>query len=312
MGAHMSEPGSDELQTQHEHGHPTSEDEVEYCYGHPDTPTRLHCTRCNKPICGRCAVPASVGQHCVWCVAEARKSAPKVRSAAVAISPVVIGLISINVAIWLLQSVLHFSRGPGEFFDLLTLNFALHPLSIADGEWYRLLTPMFLHAPFNGTIFSLLHIGFNMYILRIYGPNVEEAFGSPNFLSMYLLAGLGGSALSYSLGSPQLVGVGASGAVFGVVGMLIVFLRRRRHRAFVQQYLSGLMLFLGLNLLLGFSIARIDNWAHIGGLLAGAALAFGLDAGDNVPVPAPRRVLTYAAVASAVLALILWRTSTLS
>ncbi len=79
--------------------------EATYCYGHPKTPTRLHCTRCDKPICGRCAVPASVGQHCVWCVAEAAKSAPKVKSALQASSPVVMGIIGISVLLWLAQSI---------------------------------------------------------------------------------------------------------------------------------------------------------------------------------------------------------------
>src|SRR5918999_196926 len=83
---------------------PDSPEETEYCYGHPKTPTRLHCTRCDRPICGRCAIPASVGQHCPECVAEARKSAPKVRSAIAANAPVVSGILVINVVMWLIQS----------------------------------------------------------------------------------------------------------------------------------------------------------------------------------------------------------------
>jgi len=283
---------------------------VEYCYGHPDTPTRLHCTRCDRPICPRCAVPASVGQHCVWCVAEARKSAPKVRSTLAAASPVVMGLIAVNVAVWLAQSALFLSEGFGEL-DFLTREFSMRPFAIAEGEWWRLLTPMFLHQPFTGAIFSLLHIGFNMYILRIYGPNVEEAFGSIRFLGMYLLAGLLGSAASYAFNSPDTLGVGASGAVFGVIGILIVFLRRRRGRAFVDHYVRTLMMFVGFNLVLGFMVTRIDNVAHIGGLVGGLVLGYGLDAGD-APVSATRRLLTWGAVAGTVLALVVTRTGTLT
>lgn len=288
-----------------------SVDEVEYCYGHPDTETRLHCTRCGKAICGRCAVPASVGQHCVWCVAEARKSAPKVRSTMAVVSPVVMGLIAVNVAIWLAQSGLSISAAGGRP-DWLTLNFSMIPGAIANGEWYRLITPMFLHAPFNGTITGLIHIGFNMYILRIYGPNVEEAFGSIQFIGMYLLAGIAGSAASYGFGSVARLSLGASGAVFGVVGMLLVFLQRRRNRAIVAQYQKTLLIFVGLNLLIGFTFPRIDNLAHIGGLAGGAALGFGLDAGDGAPVSPARRIATFALVGGAILAIVLLRTSALT
>lgn len=284
--------------------------EVEYCYGHPDTATRLHCTRCDRPICGRCAVPASVGQHCVWCVAEDRKRAPKVRSTLAAASPVVMALIVVNVTVWLAQSALVFANGLAQT-DFLTLEFSMRPLEIAAGEWWRLITPMFLHAPFTGALFSLLHIGFNMYILRSFGPNVEEAFGSISFLGMYLLAGIMASATSYAFNSPNTLGVGASGAVFGVIGILIVFLRRRRTRAFVDHYVRMLMMFVGLNLMLGFLVTRIDNLAHIGGLAAGLVLGYGLDSGD-APVSAARKVLTYAAVAGTSLALVAYRTATLT
>ena len=162
-------------------GSAPEESEVTYCYGHPDTPTRLRCTRCDKPICPRCAVPASVGQHCVWCVAEARKTAPKVRTALRANAPVVTTLIVINVAIWIVQSILLLSRSGMNFGfgspDWLSAHFGSHAPSIADGEYYRLFTSMFLHLPFSGTFFSLLHIGFNMYVLSIYGPEVEKRLG---------------------------------------------------------------------------------------------------------------------------------------
>jgi rhomboid protease GluP len=243
-------------------------------------------------------------------VAEARKSAPKVRSTLAAASPVVMGLIAVNIAVWLAQSALFLSEGFGDL-DFLTREFSMRPFAIADGEWWRLLTPMFLHQPFTGAIFSLLHIGFNMYILRIYGPNVEEAFGSIRFLGMYLLAGLLGSAASYAFNSPDTLGVGASGAVFGVIGILIVFLRRRRGRAFVDHYVRTLMMFVGFNLVLGFMVTRIDNVAHIGGLVGGLVLGYGLDAGD-APVSATRRLLTWGAVAGTVLALVVTRTGTLT
>src|SRR5688500_13450135 len=153
----------------------TAPEETEYCYGHPKTPTKLHCSRCDRPICGRCAIPASVGQHCPNCVAEARKAAPKVRSALRANAPVVFTLLVINVTLWVLQS---FAPGLG-----LTERFASFPPAIAAGEWFRLITPMFLHAPN-----TFWHIGFNSYALFIFGPNVEQAFGHVRFLALYLIS----------------------------------------------------------------------------------------------------------------------------
>lgn len=279
----------------------TLEDTEEtYCYGHPDTPTRLRCTRCDKPICGRCAVPASVGQHCVWCVAEARKNAPKVRSTLQATSPAVLTIIVINVIIWMGQN----------FVGQITQNFASHPPSIAAGEWWRLITPMFLHAPFTGRVFSLLHIGFNMYVLRIFGPDVEQAFGTSRFVPMYLVAGIAGSAASYTFASCFAVGVGASGAIFGVVGMLLAFMYRRRTSTFVAGSMRNLLFFVGLNLLIGFTIPVIDNAAHIGGLIAGAAMGYGMDPGPGGRVSTVRQAVVLLAVLGATLLVIAWRTAT--
>lgn len=273
--------------------------EETFCYGHPDTPTRLRCTRCDKPICGRCAVPASVGQHCVWCVAEDRKSAPKVRSTLQAASPAVLTIIVVNVIIWMGQN----------FVPQITERFASFPPAIAAGEWWRLITPMFLHAPFTGRLFSILHIGFNMYILRIFGPNVEEAFGTKRFVPMYLAAGFAGSSASYAFGSCFARGVGASGAIFGVVGVLIAFLYRRRTSTFVAGYMRNLMFFVGINLLIGFSIPVIDNAAHIGGLLAG--LVMGWAAGDPASTRGGnvRTTIAVAAVVGAALLLVMYRTA---
>ena len=243
---------------------PASTEEIEYCYGHPKTPTRLHCSRCDRPICGRCAIPASVGQHCPECVAEARKSAPKVRSAIAATAPVVTAILAVNVGAFLLQYLI-----PG-----FTDRFAMDPVAIRDGEYWRLITPVFLHA--QGFIF---HIIMNSYILYSLGPNVEQAFGSVRFAVMYLLAGFFGNVLSFVM-PPDVGSLGASGAVFGIAGVLLVYLFRRRRSAFVAQYLRSIMFFVGINLAIGFVFRGIDNWAHIGGLVAGIILGFGFDRED--------------------------------
>ena len=274
--------------------------EVITCYAHPKTPTGLRCTRCDRPICGRCAIPASVGQHCPECVAEARKSAPKVRSALRANAPVVFTLLVINVVIWVLQSFV-FDYG-------FTQRFGAQPFAIAAGEWYRLISPMFLHAP--GTFW---HIGFNSYALFIFGPHVEQAFGRWRFLLLYLIAGFTGSAASYAFGACNTLGVGASGAIFGVLGGLFVFLYNRRREQFVREFMKNIIFLIVVNLAFGFLMTNIDNLAHLGGLIGGAAVAAGLDTRKPGGEPSPLiQVATVVAVVAAAVALVAWRTSTFS
>ena len=238
--------------------------ETEYCYGHPKTPTKLHCTRCERPICGRCAIPASVGQHCPECVAEARKAAPKVRSAMTATAPVVTVILGINILMFIGQQAV-----PG-----LTEKLIMDPFRIIGGEYWRLITPVFLHG-------GIFHIFLNSYILYMLGPNVEQAFGSVRFALMYLAAGFMASAASFAL-PPDVGSLGASGAVFGMAGVLLVFLYRRRTQTFVAQYLRSIMLFIGINLVFGFLVAGIDNVAHIGGLVGGMILGAGFDREDQL------------------------------
>jgi membrane associated rhomboid family serine protease len=265
------------------------EAEQTYCYRHGDTPTKLRCSRCERPICGRCAIPASVGQHCPECVADARKSTPRVKSALQASAPVVMGIIITCVVVYVLQ--LSSAR--------VTNEFVMDPNLVRQGEWWRLFTAMFLHTPN-----SFLHILFNMYVLYIYGPQVEQVFGHARFAVLYVGAGLAGSAGSYAFGS-CIGSVGASGAIFGVVGVLLVHYYNRRQ----TQAANSLLVFIGINLMLGFFVfPNIDNAAHLGGLVGGLALGYGFDNGGRFATPA-RQLLTLVVVGGAILALIVWRTA---
>ena len=134
------------------------------------------------------------------------------------------------------------------------------------GEWWRLITPMFLHI-------GLLHIAVNSYSLFIFGPQVEAVFGYRRFLAVYLLSGVAGVVLSFAM-SPN-PSVGASGAIFGLVGaMLVYFFRHRRlFGELGRRRLVDIAMVAGINLLIGLS-PGIDNWGHIGGLLGGAILAW--------------------------------------
>jgi membrane associated rhomboid family serine protease len=268
------------------------EDELVYCYGHPDTPTRLRCSRCSRPICGRCAIPATVGQHCPWCVAEARKSRPKVRSAIRAAAPATMTILAINVAAFLIQ----------QLFPGVTERFFLFEPSIAAGEWWRLLTPMILHG-------GALHLLLNSFVLWIYGPDVEQAFGTPRFLALYLVGGFMGSVGSYAFGPCPQPSVGASGAIFGIVGALLVYLFRRRDSAMIQQYMRGIIGFVVINLLFGFVLsASIDNFAHIGGLLGGALVGFGVDKGNRTTGSIVTQVLWVVAIVALGLVILVART----
>jgi len=138
---------------------------------------------------------------------------------------------------------------------------------LADGEWWRLLSPVLVHG-------SLLHLAFNMYFLYLVGPLVEQLYGSARFLLLYLLTAATASLASYLIGGPG-PSVGASGALFGLCGVLLV--GRALHRPVLQGQQRAMMSQIGglvvINLVLGFGLnafgGGIDNAAHLGGLLGG-------------------------------------------
>lgn len=174
---------------------------------------------------------------------------------------IVKAILLINVVVFLLQTL-----RPG-----LTSAFGQSPEAIARGEWYRLLTPMLLHAGF-------IHIAFNSYALWIYGPAVERVFGSARLLGLYVIAGFTGAVASYAFGKCPSLGVGASGAIFGIIGVLLVFSfnRRKVSRAGAAN-LQAILVIIGLNLLIGFTVPRIDNFAHMGGLAGGIVVGAAFD-----------------------------------
>ena len=218
------------------------------CYRHPNRVTGARCTRCGRSICPDCMIAAPVGHHCPDCVREGNRGIRRRPAANGAV--VVKGLIALNVIVYLLQ----------QSDTTITARFAMRAASVAGGEYYRMLTAAFLHA-------SIMHILFNMLALWIVGPALEAALGRVRFAALYVVAALGGSVCSYFLDGRFVYGVGASGAVFGLFGAY--FIVARAHRVDARQ-IMGLIV---INLLIGFAVPGIDNWAHIGGLAAGGALA---------------------------------------
>jgi len=134
---------------------------------------------------------------------------------------------------------------------------------VADGQYYRLLTSMFLH-------FGVVHLGLNMWVLWLVGPSIERALGRLRFAALYLLAGLGGSALSYALGPVSEVAAGASGAVFGLFAAFWVIQHRRGGDV------SAIGVTILLNLGFTFAVPNIDWRGHVGGLVTGALVTAAL------------------------------------
>lgn len=149
--------------------------------------------------------------------------------------------------------------------DLLTNLGAKVNSAIIAGQYWRLLTPMWLHG-------SLLHIAFNMYALFIFGANLERAYGHGRFLLLYLLSGFAGNVISFMM-SPT-PSIGSSTAIFGLIAAQGVFLyQNRKLIRNAQGMLINTLTIAGINLVLGLS-PGIDNWGHLGGLIGGLAFAW--------------------------------------
>ncbi|MDQ6840108.1 MAG: rhomboid family intramembrane serine protease [Actinomycetota bacterium] len=164
----------------------------------------------------------------------------------------VLGLVVVNVVIFLISR----ADPAGSY-----LRFAMIPVRIHDGQWYRLVTAAFLHV-------NTEHILFNMITLLVIGSPVEALVGRFRFGAIYLIAGIGGSVCSYLLSVPGIEGIGASGAIFGLFGAYAVL--ARRHRFDTRLVLILIVIELGIS----FIDPGIDWRAHIGGLLVGALLTW--------------------------------------
>src|SRR2546423_13088634 len=234
------------------------------CYRHPYVETYVRCTRCGRPICTDCMVPASVGHQCPECVREGQRHQRTVTVRSLQTTPY-----ATYVIIAACVAMLAVTGGGNDTGTLYRYGASYGP-AVAAGDWWRLITPIFLHA-------GIFHIGFNMFALWLYGQGLERILGSARYVGLFLAAGFLGNALSMSI-NPGNIGVGASGAVFGVLGAWAVYFFRRRHSsAQAEGMLRGILGLIAINLLFGFTFAGIDNWAHIGGLAGGAAVGFASD-----------------------------------
>ena len=229
-----------------------------FCYRHPDRQSYILCQRCGRTICPQCQTQAAVGVHCPECVREARASAPRTKPQWLTRlrggdQPVVTWLIiALCVIIFLLQII------PGSPVTGALLYYP--PLTYT--EPWRMITALFVHSQT-----SFLHIGLNMLSLFLFGPLLEKLVGHVRFLVLYLVAGFGGSVAVLLL-APSTPVVGASGAIFGLLGAFFVIQRKFGGNT------TQLLVVIGLNLVVGFIPGTNIAWqAHLGGLIAGAAVA---------------------------------------
>ncbi|MCG5440518.1 rhomboid family intramembrane serine protease [Micromonospora foliorum] len=291
------------------------------CYRHPGRETYVRCSRCDRPICPDCMRDASVGHQCPECVNEGRRSVRPARTAfgggtAGRHGYVTKALIAVNV-LFLLLSIASARGGDAAvggsgFGGLMGGSTPLTEWGavlgraylsdytlggIAEGQWYRLVTAMFLH-------YGVLHLLLNMWALWVLGRSLEASLGRVRFAALYLIAGLGGNVAAYLFSSPRAATVGASTAVFGLFAALIIIERR------LGRDISRIIPILVINLVFTLAVPGISIPGHLGGLVVGALMALVL-----AYAPRSRRTLVQvgggAIILLILLALVLFRTAQL-
>ncbi|MDQ3067625.1 MAG: rhomboid family intramembrane serine protease [Actinomycetota bacterium] len=231
------------------------------CYRHPDRETGVSCSECGRPICPDCMTFGSVGIRCPDHSGQAQGARKVVQSVSKrsARRPGIVTktLIAINVGIYLLQLAggASVNANSGWIFE----HGALFGPLVAAGDWERLITAAFLH-------YGPIHLGMNMLALLWIGRPLEDWLGPVRYILLYLVAGLAGSAGAL-IANPTAVTVGASGAIFGILGAAIVLERQKTY------VLGGSAItLLVVNLAFTFAVPGISIGGHLGGL-AGGALA---------------------------------------
>jgi membrane associated rhomboid family serine protease len=235
-----------------------------FCYRHPGRQSFILCQRCGRTICPECQTQAAVGVICPECMREQRQNAPRTKSAVRTRlgrlrgpdQPVVTySIIALTVVVFLLQLI----PGLSVTDRLLYAGVYSYPGSF---EPWRMITSVFVHS--TGFIF---HVLLNMYTLWIFGQILERMLGRGRFLALYLLSGVAGSLGVLFLASPFTPVVGASGAIFGLMGAFLVIQRKLGGNA------TQLLVLVGINLVIGFLPGLSIAWqAHVGGLIGGAVI----------------------------------------
>jgi membrane associated rhomboid family serine protease len=231
------------------------------CYRHPSRETGVSCSNCGRPICPDCMTTTPVGMRCPECAKQGTKV---MRLREIAARPrVTYALIAINIVVFLTEKGQFTISGSGIYGKVINEGFLDRETIHIGHQYWRLVSSGFLHENF-------LHIGFNMYLLYLLGLMLEPAIGSVRFAAVYFTALLAGSCGALiATAAPSL---GASGAVFGLMGAMVVELRARR-LSVMESGIGGLIV---INLIFSFALANISVGAHIGGLIGGALAGLAL------------------------------------
>ena len=268
------------------------------CAFHPDRLTRVSCSHCGRPICPDDMYPAHVGIHCPICAGKMRegplgKTGYRVRTRAERIpaarflagAQVTSLIIGANVLVFLLMQL---TGSPTSDRTLRRFGALVSPLP--SGQWWRLITAMFVH-------FGFLHIVFNMLALLLFGGAIEQRYGKPRYLMLYLGAGVLGSATSLAFTHATL-SAGASGAIFGIIGAMLAVAVWNRHRPGMSGQVRSLLFLIGINVFFGVASPGIDLHAHIGGLIGGFVIGSALEASirQRGPARAALQIAGYAVV----------------
>src|SRR6476619_2686000 len=240
-----------------------------HCYRHPDRETRVSCSECGRPICEECMTFAPVGIRCPEHanLAGSRQSPQRTlqnieRATKQLAAPATMVLIAVNVVVYVITA----SQGGGinlpggELFS----KWALQGNAVSNGDWWRLVTAMFLHG-------SILHLLFNMLALYWLGTIIEQALGTPRFLLVYFVSGLAGSAGALWFSSQFAVTVGASGAIFGLIGALLIL-----EYLATGSLMGQAMVLILVNLALTFAVPGISIGGHLGGLAGGIVATYAM------------------------------------
>ena len=254
------------------------------CFRHADRETYLRCSRCERSICTDCMVPAPVGFQCPECVRGGNREVRAVRTIAGGKhhsrqGVVTIVLIGVCIVMFGLQQVVGAAFTHRMDLEAMTPQISSLPkaghIGVAYGDWYRLVSSMFVHV-------SWIHLGMNMLSLWWIGVPVEARLGRTRYLLTYFTCGIAGSAASYASLQPYGSSLGASGAIFGLLGVLAVLAYRERLN--MQPVITVIV----LNLAFSFSVSGISWEAHVGGLVAGLVLGVAL-----AYAPRPRTVIAW-------------------
>lgn len=173
--------------------------------------------------------------------------------------------VAINVLMYIISAFMSKSMLDIDISTLVTLGANNKLLVVNNGEYQRIISSMFLHG-------GLMHILFNMYALCVMGPLIEKIYGALNFIGIYVVGGITSSLLSLALSEVNVISVGASGAIFALLGAALVYGIKMRG-TIGKQFMSSILQVIAINVFIGLSMPNIDNYAHLGGFAGGLLIA---------------------------------------